>query len=167
MPVSIVCSVCGDVFQKPPSTAKTRKYCSKKCYNRGIKRGDTRKGVTIVCKICGNSFYVRRSRANTAKYCCYRCHQIGEGRKGGRVIGLRMTAEAKGKSYPKRLGSHYHRQVAELAMGRPLAEGEIVHHKDGNKLNNVPENLEVMTQSEHMKRHLPAMLAKRREKHGY
>ncbi len=31
--------------------------------------------------------------------------------------------------------------------------GKIVHHVDGNKLNNDPGNLAVMTQAEHMREH--------------
>jgi hypothetical protein len=37
-------------------------------------------------------------------------------------------------------------------------KGFIVHHKDGNKLNNSPENLEVMTQSEHCRSHAPHLV---------
>ncbi len=34
-----------------------------------------------------------------------------------------------------------HVLVAEEELGRPLKKGEIVHHKDFNKLNNAPDNL--------------------------
>ncbi|MCA1688087.1 MAG: HNH endonuclease, partial [Actinobacteria bacterium] len=36
-----------------------------------------------------------------------------------------------------------------------LVRGETVHHKDGNKLNNLPDNLEGMPRGEHSKLHLP------------
>lgn len=36
-----------------------------------------------------------------------------------------------------------HRHVMEQELGRPLVAGENVHHKDGNKSNNDPSNLEL------------------------
>lgn len=80
--------------------------------------------------------------------------------------GDQMKAVSEGKAYTKTSCRHTHRVVMEQTLGRPLAKGEIVHHKDGNKLNNDPSNLEVMTQSEHVREHIAAMLAARREKHG-
>jgi hypothetical protein len=65
---------------------------------------------------------------------------------------LRGTGE--GKAYSKLLGKHAHRRIAEAILGRPLKKGEVVHHIDGNKLNNDPANLEVLpSQSEHCKIH--------------
>lgn len=74
---------------------------------------------------------------------------------------------AKPTTYRKYKKRHHHRVVAEQILGRPLAKGEIVHHKDGNKHNNSPDNLEVMTQSQHMKEHWPALMAGRKRAHGY
>lgn len=36
-----------------------------------------------------------------------------------------------------------HRYVMEKKLGRKLVKGENVHHKDGNKENNHPDNLEL------------------------
>jgi hypothetical protein len=47
-----------------------------------------------------------------------------------------------------------HRYVMEKKLGRKLKYGEIVHHIDRNKLNNLPENLEVFAnQDEHQEHH--------------
>ena len=59
----------------------------------------------------------------------------------------------KGNSYEKTHGRHTHRIVAEQKLGRLLKAGEIVHHVDGNKRNNDPDNLMVMTQAEHCRLH--------------
>src|SRR5215469_11125658 len=100
--------------------------------------------VSLVCVVCSKGFSVIPSRALTAKYCSYRCHQIGEGRKGGMVRAEQMKAISQGKSYTKTKGRHTHRVVAERMLGRSLLPGEIVHHRDGNKLNNDPLNLEIL-----------------------
>jgi hypothetical protein len=64
---------------------------------------------------------------------------------------LRYTGQRN--NYVKLGGRHMHRVVAEQKLGRPLLPGEIVHHKDGDKWNNDPSNLEVMTQAEHARIH--------------
>lgn len=46
-----------------------------------------------------------------------------------------------------------HRVVASKKIGRPLRSNEVVHHVDGNKLNNKPKNLRIMSRSKHYKIH--------------
>lgn len=46
-----------------------------------------------------------------------------------------------------------HRLVAERMLGRLLLPTEVVHHRDGDKSNNDPANLEVMTNPDHTARH--------------
>ena len=125
--------------------------------------------VQIACVICGISFSVRPSRiAKGAKYCNYKCHQIGEGRKGGKIRAVQMQAASQGRAYTKMFGRHTHRVIAEQKIGRALMDGEVVHHIDGNFLNNHPDNLQVLpSQADHLRVHIREMLAARKRKHNY
>lgn len=49
-----------------------------------------------------------------------------------------------------------HRLVWEKHNG-PIPEGYVIHHKDGNGLNNSIENLEMMTRAEHVRHHKPRL----------
>jgi hypothetical protein len=46
-----------------------------------------------------------------------------------------------------------HRHIMEQKLGRKLQPEEEVHHKDEDKLNNDPNNLELKTKSDHTSHH--------------
>ncbi len=48
---------------------------------------------------------------------------------------------------------YYHRHIASLKIGRWLLKEEHVHHIDGNKLNNSPENLLITSRCNHASIH--------------
>ena len=52
-------------------------------------------------------------------------------------------AAGKSKAVP------HHRLVMECVLGRLLGPMETVHHRDGNRANNDPANLEVLTRQAH------------------
>jgi hypothetical protein len=60
--------------------------------------------------------------------------------------------------------AYEHRLVAEQILGRDLSLGEIVHHLDGNRTNNVPENIEIAGSiAEHLFLHRHNLRSERRK----
>lgn len=129
--------------------------------------------ATVKCALCGKAFQRSESQIRENNFCCrehfykWNSQRMTEYNrtdnpinKPGGVLESRVKRSRKlrgigeGKAYPKLLGKHAHRRIAEAILGRPLKKGEVVHHIDGNKLNNDPANLEVLpSQSEHCKVH--------------
>jgi hypothetical protein len=80
--------------------------------------------------------------------------------KGGRVFSSRgyvLIHVGRGHHLANARGYAYeHRVVAEEIIGRRLLDSEIVHHKNGIKFDNSPENLQVFsTTKEHFEAHHP------------
>ena len=54
-----------------------------------------------------------------------------------------------------------HRVVMARVLGRPLLSDELVHHRDRNRQNNDPANLELTNHSDHAREHVAEMHAAR------
>ena len=69
------------------------------------------------------------------------------------------------RGYLRYCDSNYlvHRRVMEKKLARRLVKGEIVHHINGDKLDNGVENLELTTPKEHFKTHVVPILQERRD----
>lgn len=96
-------------------------------------------------------------------------HELGfpEGRfgdkaanwKGGRIVkGEYIFTYAPNHPQATKDNQHVqeHRLVMEKVLGRYLEPYEVVHHRDGNKKNNDPDNLEVKTRGRHVSEHFKA-----------
>lgn len=126
--------------------------------------------IKVKCETCGKEIYRYKSEILKHVFCSRKCSRVYTSKRmsemNKELNPTRMTKEVKenlrwahllkgsGKAYPKIHGRHAHRVVAEKKLGRKLKLGEVVHHKDGNKLNYSEENLEVLSsQNEHAKLH--------------
>ncbi|MCH5165513.1 MAG: HNH endonuclease [Clostridiales bacterium] len=77
-----------------------------------------------------------------------RKHRSYYTKEGYKQIYTPSSPEARANGYAPE-----HRVVASEKLGRPLYDHEVVHHRDGNKRNNRPSNLQVMSRSQHARIH--------------
>ena len=83
--------------------------------------------------------------------------------KGGRTTHARGYVLVRSPEHPRAANGYVfeHILIAEQKLGRPIGREEIVHHINGVKDDNRPENLSVMSRADHAKLHHKATHCKR------
>jgi DNA-directed RNA polymerase subunit RPC12/RpoP len=172
MKVTYKCVVCGSIVSKQRSPANIKippKFCSQKCsglFKHSLKKGTT-PNFTGICENCGKQFTTYRSPSNMSKlkprFCSLKC--IGESQKGNKNPAYNSGRYFDSSGYVVLFIPEHpfcgakktvleHRFIMECKLGRYLKDEECVHHIDGNKANNNPNNLMLFNNnSEHMKYH--------------
>lgn len=145
------CEYCASMYQ--PRTKKNR-FCSMSCY-----------------------WKFRVGKPSTATWSVELRERMSQERSGkgngmyGKACwnkGLKLP-EMSGENHPRykggwiQCGYHYmtingkqtpaHRHIFALTIDRPLENHEVVHHINGDKLDNRIENLMLLTRAEHIKLH--------------
>ncbi len=147
----LICEYCGNSFELLDSAIRAREnrgdkiqFCSYKCSGLAHR---TRK--VIKCKNCGNEFETTRN-----KFCSRKC--VNEYRKKTGIAkrdgywfenGYKVLYQEDGSSIKE------HIKVMQDFIGRKLKTNEVVHHINGNKLDNRIENLQLMKRGEHSRLH--------------
>lgn len=151
------CEYCDEEFEVPDWKSKRdRRFCSLECFNNHQR--DNANRVDCVCQRCGDSFTVTQSsyERGEGKYCDRECYLKADksGSNNGNWKGGRFVRDDGYVAI--RVGDEYkleHRHVMEQKIGRELVTAEHVHHKDGDKSNNDPSNLEILWVDEHASLH--------------
>lgn len=162
------CKICGTEFMRKYPRGKQRKiYCSKKCTYKD-------RFVVKICPTCGKEFSKTYLCKNT-DYCSLSCIQRHPCQLCGKVITGRITFQSGEKKFCTRKCSNFaHRTLtskkAYVTKGFLVSLkkfGKIqcdkcgiddltvicVHHIDGNRENNVEENLQILCANCHHREH--------------
>jgi len=103
--------------------------------------------VSLICQQCGKRFEVYPYREKSARFCSRSCgSSFTRNRwKGGRTVKPNgyIMVNVDGKYV------YEHRHLMAQRVGRPLERDEAVHHINGRRGDNRPENLCLINKKEH------------------
>ena len=170
-----ICPYCCKVFnlsrkqkEKLKSGITKRAYCSHACASKYKK---TKRLAT--CANCGNEFEPNRTQWSQYKrgvikhmFCSIKC--VGAFYSGENSPRWNERRSVDERGYVRILlgdrgGYKYeHRIVMEEKLGRKLRPEEDVHHINGNRQDNRPENLMLLSDSEHGRHHATLMWEERK-----
>lgn len=143
MRMTKACAICNTPMSAKPSCFKRARYCSKACAHRGMCR--------------------RRNSQQTE-------FKKGCNSEKALLLGTERVRQRRNRlDQPRvwvKVAEHEWKLRAVLVWEREhglLPKGIVVHHRDRNSLNDVPENLVALTRAEHIVEHRAEYEEKRRK----
>lgn len=124
------------------------------------------------CLWCHKDFPIdgTRYRIGSGKFCSTSCHVSNKNSqnkgekhnhwKGGRIVTSFGYVRIYSPKHPSNRFGYVleHRLVMEKKIGRYLTKEEVVHHLNGVKNDNRPENLAILEAGEHTHHHYPYIM---------
>ena len=144
--ITVRCAWCGKEIRTFPCKIKKHNFCSRRCLAEFSNKSKNPEGYRNLKNYAGMSRHMSELNRvlNPGRMNFATRAKLSAARRGN----------GSGKTYTKSFGVHTHRVVAARMLGRQLPPGEVVHHIDGNKRNNRPDNLMVFeNQAAHAKWH--------------
>jgi hypothetical protein len=154
------CEQCGKEFVSYGKKTKgTGRFCSKDCFDTWQRRNR----VERTCKQCGKTFTRSASfeTRQVARFCSRKCEaesrikrpldRMHNGKPA--VLDRNGYVRVYEPDHPRATKAGWqfeHRLIVEQRLGRYLERHEHVHHVNGKKDDNRPENLIVMDELEHL-----------------
>jgi hypothetical protein len=165
MKIEIKCMFCNKLLVLSPSVAAKKHFCSSKCYRQWVSlniRGTKHPGyksVSLKCEGCEKQLLLKPHQIkNGKKFCSHACYS--NSRKGKQLTWIDYTKPRslrtggkttisgypfiKCNEHPRATKGGYiaeHILVVEAALGKYLPTGAVVHHVNGVRTDNRPDNL--------------------------
>lgn len=94
---------------------------------------------TRICEWCAEEFRpTNRGTNRNQRFCSQKCRGLAKSPDGRKIDAHGYMLVRTPEGWRKE-----HRVVMEQMLGRPITEEESVHHRNGVKIDNRPENLEL------------------------
>lgn len=154
----VKCEICNKEEKVSLSRIKNYKTCSHKCSS--IRRKNMTP-MNCECTNCNKKFHIKKSQIkkynrNMGIFCSMKCSteykkEYYLGKNNPNYRGRQYDQDGyRINHYPKTGREKEHRYVARTYLGlNKIPKGLIVHHRDCNIYNNIPENLVLLNSSDH------------------